>query len=199
MAAKKTPISNDDESKPPRDLKEYKRRVQKRIEEIKTDPDSEGWLKELYKVHADGFKGENDRIWETGKIIVPVSFAAFGAFAQLKDKGLLEVAVFGFGSTSLLLLWHLIARSHRHFQDAHRTWTEEIELVMHRDQKGSGTADAKTKTSNLETPKNKVGMPRIRRILLWTVGSAWVLIGLYVWQNPPRPDQEPSRLEGKLK
>ena len=152
----------------------------KRIHLSLRDKDDK-WLLELYRVHVDRFKIENDRIWQTGTIFVPLSFAAFGAYAQLESPNAFTVAALGIGSTALLWVWDLIANNHRHFQESHRTWMDAIEDVLSK--RPSGITAPRT-------PKNQWGLPSIRLGLMAGFSFLWFCLLLTTIFFPQRSQSE---------
>lgn len=127
--------------------------------------ESDDWLKELYKAHTDRFTKENDRIWETGKILLPLSlgaFAAYGAVPEPKGSQTIALALASFG---LLFIWHLIAACHRHFQDIHHSWLTAIERTLEIDAR---------------RPRDRLSLEWVRRGFLVGVAVLWLAL---LWQS----------------
>lgn len=126
---------------------------------------SDDWLKELYKAHTDRFKKENDRIWETGKILLPLSLGAFGGYAALNDPKASQILALALASSGLVYVWHLIATSHRHFQDIHQAWLNAIEKAL---------------GIYVGPPKDRLSLNWVRRFLLVGVVFIWLAL---LWQS----------------
>jgi hypothetical protein len=126
--------------------------------------ESDDWLKELYKAHTDRFMKENDRIWETGKILLPLSLGAFAAYGAVPEPKGSQIAL-ALASFGLLLIWHLIAACHRHFQDIHHSWLTAIERTLE---------------ISARRPRDRLSLEWVRRGFLVGVAVLWLAL---LWQS----------------
>lgn len=137
------------------------------------------WLKDLYKYRADAFKTENDRIWEIGRILLPISLGTFGVLGGIRRPSTLQVVLLASTSVGLLWVWNAVADGHRSFQQVHRTWMDEIEQAIGVEKRPEGEKGIKFQT--------------VRRGLLAVVLVAWGLLGLRIHAQADR-DSTPARL-----
>ncbi len=113
-----------------KDLKTVARAVLKEMRDSKIlDAQSYNmWLLQLHKHYTDRMLSDNERIWRTGAIFVPVALGAFGALVALKSPvSWWHILVLGLPSTLLLLLWLVIADNHRAFQQKSEACFQAIE------------------------------------------------------------------------
>ena len=108
-------------------LVEAKKVIAQLIESSTNQAETKNWLMELYKTLSSRFLADNNRIWSSGQIFIPVAFGAFAAFVSIKEPKWSHVLVLGLASTGLLALWALIADRHRAFQDQAAAWLTAIE------------------------------------------------------------------------
>jgi hypothetical protein len=85
------------------------------------------WLGRIYDSRVQRFVHDNDRIWSTGALLVPLSLAPFLALPGAKRLTDAEFVFLGLASTVLMLLWLLIAERHRQLQDRSLQWVDAIE------------------------------------------------------------------------
>jgi hypothetical protein len=52
------------------------------------DEDKSKWLQTLYTSYLNRMFSDNERIWRTGALFVPLSLSAFAAYANTKIQGL---------------------------------------------------------------------------------------------------------------
>ena len=98
---------------------------------LKSLPDrteKNSWLETMF-VKTDRFLAKNYKIWVTGRIFVPVAFAALAVWAGLKSKSYMETIALGSLSVLILTIWHIVARTHRRFQNTHAAWLDAIEEI----------------------------------------------------------------------
>ncbi|UOR06880.1 hypothetical protein MUN82_07205 [Hymenobacter aerilatus] len=82
------------------------------------------WVKKLYDSYTNRFINDNNKIWSTGNIFIPLSLA--GLF-KLHEMNQTETWLVGIGSVILMLFWVLVAESHRAFQNKAREVANQIE------------------------------------------------------------------------
>lgn len=92
------------------------------------DPDE--WLRTLYVVYAERMRADNERIWGTGSIFIPLAVAGFAAFVGIAKPQLWHVGVLGFASTALAVSWLFIAENHRAFQQNSEAWLVAIHELL---------------------------------------------------------------------
>lgn len=87
------------------------------IEKIRAEGENpHDWLKTLYKSFSDRMLSDNERIWRTGAILLPLSLSTFAAVVSIKDLHTWHIVVLGFTSSALIWSWLFIAENHRAFQ-----------------------------------------------------------------------------------
>lgn len=138
----------------------------KRLKELSEKPETSGWIETIYKSRSDRLISENDKIWTTGRIFIPISVGVFGVYATIDTPKLSQVSILATISISLLLIWQAISFVHKKFQTTHSDWLERIEKVVW-----------------LETPKKKetfleriIKLGRIRGLLIITIIIIWSII-----------------------
>jgi len=138
-------------------------------------------LEALLKHYTDRMLSDNERIWRTGALFVPISLAAFAAFAALKCPHWWHVLVLGLPSFGLMLAWIVIAENHRAFQQKSEAWIVAILQVLGLD----GPRQVKVKAGGREARVTRKGaIQNMRWYLLYGVTGMWTLIFLFVLLAP---------------
>lgn len=88
------------------------------------------WLPRIYEVRAARFLHDNDRIWSSGALLVPLSLAPFLALGNIRGLETAHFVVLGLASTTLIAFWFLISESHRRYQHASMTLMRQIEAYV---------------------------------------------------------------------
>jgi hypothetical protein len=109
-------------------VKGYLEEFSKSQEEKNQDPNQ--WLRTIYEHHSELFLANNNKIWTTASVLIPLSLAGFVAIASLDDLDLYHVQVLMFASISLILIWLVIAENHRAFQQKDEAWLVAIERII---------------------------------------------------------------------
>jgi hypothetical protein len=91
---------------------------------------SDEWLRTLYERYTDRFIHDNNRIWTTGSIMIPISLAAFGALPMIACPKLIHLVILGLASVTLIVSWLVIAENHRAFQEKSMAWIAAIERAI---------------------------------------------------------------------
>jgi hypothetical protein len=112
---------NQNETITPRDA------IERFVDGTKDADETKEWIKELYKSLNARFLSDNNRIWSSAAVFVPVAFAAFAALVNIKQPTWHHALVLGIASTGLLAYWASIADRHREFQDQVVDWLIAIE------------------------------------------------------------------------
>lgn len=120
--------------------------------------DPTDWLKTLYNSFSNRMLSDNERIWRTGAIFVPLSLSAFAALVSMSNLDSWKVLTLGLASSALLWCWLFIAENHRAFQQKSEAWLVAIQ-----------------ETIGLE----KVGGPKVRgnklnQILIFGAAIQWM-------------------------
>lgn len=146
----------------------------KMIEDQQKDgKDSNSWLQILYENYSRRFLSDNDRIWGTGSILIPLSLAGFAAVVGLEDLGWPHVAILMFASTTVMLIWLVIAENHRAFQQKSQAWLVAIERTIKLE--GVGAPEVKGNVLNrLLTGKGAV--QKMRWYLFFAVILGWIAV-----------------------
>lgn len=132
--------------------------------------DPNDWLQTLYENYERRFLSDNNVIWSTGAILIPLSLAGFGAVLGRDQVHWTSVAVFLFASSLLMLIWNLIADTHRAFQEKSEAWLVAIERTI----KLESVSDVKIfERGSASRLTRLVPLRRIRWTLLWVVLAGW--------------------------
>lgn len=84
------------------------------------------WLRALYGHFGERMRSDNERIWSTGEIFVPISLSGFAALLAIDEPAIWKTSILALGSSFLLLLWLFLAESHRSFQRKSEAWLVAI-------------------------------------------------------------------------
>lgn len=82
------------------------------------------WLKTLYLRYAEKFARDNERIWTTAAIFIPLSLSGL---AFLKDASFIRIVLLAIGSIKLMEFWVNIAENHRAFQNKSQAILKAVE------------------------------------------------------------------------
>ena len=121
---------------PPRDrFREEVDRIKEKLGEMmeaerKAKRDPNLWLRVLYSSYLSQMLSDNDNIWKTGAIFVPLSLAGFAAFVSLETPTLLQTFVLMFASFGLMVSWLIVAENHRAFQQKCNAWLVAIQEII---------------------------------------------------------------------
>jgi hypothetical protein len=99
-------------------------------EREKNGRDSDEWLRTLYSTYAERMRSDNERIWGTGSILLPLAAAGFAAFVAIDKPQLWHAIVLGIASSALAWCWLFIAENHRSFQQKSEAWLVAIQEVL---------------------------------------------------------------------
>jgi hypothetical protein len=147
----------------------------------------------LYTQYSAKFINDNNKIWATGTIFIPLSLAGL---LYLKDMTLYNTCLLGIGSFALMLLWVLVEESHRAFQNKSQAVTEAIERHIGLDFK-------RFSGPKLNYPQwldwYFCKVRSLRWLMLVAVFSFWVAAAIGKWKFSPvtSPAAEPSAKEAK--
>ncbi|MBE9584029.1 hypothetical protein IM792_06170 [Mucilaginibacter sp. JRF] len=86
------------------------------------------WLRQLHSHYSEKFLQDNNRIWSTASILIPLSLAGL---ATVKDAPPLSVIPIALASISLMLFWVIFAEHHRAFQNRSSAYIQAIERHIH--------------------------------------------------------------------
>lgn len=128
---------------------------------------ADDWLMKIYDARLQRFLHDNDRIWSSGSLLVPLSLAPFLALASIESPELAHLIVLGTASTMLVAFWLLIAESHRSYQERSLEWIEEIE----------GKVGVRPRD---EAPSRRFPARQARRGFVVAVPLLWVIAAV-VW------------------
>lgn len=82
-----------------------------------SDANSQEWLRAIYQNRAARFASDNDAIWKTGAVMIPVSLGAFIVPMQVNLHSVWQELVLAIASIGLMFLWLMISVNLRAFQD----------------------------------------------------------------------------------
>lgn len=85
--------------------------------DVKSIEFADAWMAKLFDAYQEQKVADNKRIWEIGKIFVPISLGPFViALDQTKRLGIPDLWICAGISVSLYFFWLLFAERHRNFQ-----------------------------------------------------------------------------------
>ena len=102
-----------------------RKRIRKLLAESPDAADTR--LQVLYKQYTKRFLSDNNRIWTTGSILLPLSLGPFVALASSDCVSTTQQLVLAGVSVSLVLGWNVFAEKHRAFQTMSFAWLTAIE------------------------------------------------------------------------
>ena len=150
------------------------------------EADSFKMLESLLKHHTDRMLSDNERIWRTGALFIPISLAAFAALTAIKCLQVWQILVLGGPSIALMLAWVIVAENHRAFQQRSEAWVIAIQNAMGLETPLLTKLDGGGREASVS---GKRTIQKVRWGLLYFVVIAWllILIGACVsWLYQPR-------------
>ncbi len=88
------------------------------------------FLLSLYSEYNSRFLSDNNRIWDTGKILLPFSLAGIAAIANATDPSFLTKFIIALASIAIIICWLISAENHRAFQNKSMTAMIIIENAL---------------------------------------------------------------------
>ena len=125
------------------------------------------WLRALYAAYTERFLSDNNRIWSTGAIMIPLSLAPFAILPAITKLQDIHFWVLSLASITVYLAWLVIADGHRQFQDKSVAWIAAIEQSI-----GIDAGSPKVGTYWLTTV---VTIRRMRIAILFELIIGWVV------------------------
>jgi hypothetical protein len=113
-------------------IEKFKLEVQNELTRVYGNPSNLnsnqiGVVQLLYTKYFDRFVNDNNRIWYTGNLFIPLSLAGLIGIGPLS---LTPTIILGVSSIFLMLCWVLVAENHRAFQTRAQVVTEAIESYL---------------------------------------------------------------------
>jgi hypothetical protein len=105
------------------------------LKRLRQEAEGEKWLQTLYTAYLQRFLSDNNRIWVTGQLLVPLSVAPLAVVATLKSPPVVSVLLLAACSVPLVWFWIVIAESHRSFQEIAHEWLSAIEETLEVDRR----------------------------------------------------------------
>ncbi len=131
------------------------------------------WLRALYTAYAERMRSDNERIWSTGAIFVPLALSAFAALLAVETPALWKTTVLAGGSCALLVLWLFIAEDHRSFQQQSEAWMVAILEVAGLEKVGGEKLKGNALNRALTC---KGAIQKTRWFLVGAVLVAWIVV-----------------------
>ena len=138
------------------------------------DPQKDEWLRKLYECYKDRFLSDNDRIWKTGSIMIPLSFAPLAILPSIESPETVHYVILGIASFLIYAIWLIIADNHRAFQNKSMAWIIAIEQSVNL----VNTGEAKLGKSRFT---EVITVKRMRYGVLIVLGILWVIAWIW-WQ-----------------
>ncbi|WP_456506294.1 hypothetical protein [Arthrobacter sp. UYCu723] len=83
----------------------------------------------IYSAKSQLFLSDNNRIWTTGAIIIPLAFGAVAALWTIKDVTSAQRVGSGLAGFGLLLFWNFFADRQRILQKRSEAWLKAIDSI----------------------------------------------------------------------
>jgi hypothetical protein len=146
-------------------------------ERAKRGLDSDAWLLALHEHYSEQMRADNERIWTTGSILLPLSISAFAALVSIDELTRWKAFVLACGSIALIWVWLFIAENHRAFQQKSDAWLVAIKHHI-------GIKD----TSPIKTYGNwmnnaltfRGAIQKMRWGIAFAITLAWLIVWIYV-------------------
>ena len=88
------------------------------------------WLRMLYGSYNQRYSNDGDRIWVTGAVMIPLSLGCFIALTQDRQVSGQHLLLLAVVSLALIVVWLIVAETHRRLQQESRAWLKAIEAVL---------------------------------------------------------------------
>lgn len=184
MSISEVGASPSQETQPPKD---FKQRIKDELKKgiggpIPQSPNTEHaeWVRLLYTQYTTQFLSDNNRIWTTATIFLPLSLAGL---VKLSDLGLYDTALLGAGSSLLAWFWLVIADHHRSFQTTSKDMTKAIEEHI-----GFVFPEQKAMRTWLMNLKPLYTVQKVRYLMYYCIVSIWLFaIGGKVYHRISSP------------
>ena len=92
------------------------------------------WLRMLYSSHNQRYSNDGDRIWVTGAVMIPLLLGCFIALTQDRQVSTEHLLLLAVVSLALIVVWLIVAETHRRLQQESRAWLKAIESVLGMDE-----------------------------------------------------------------
>lgn len=123
----------------------------------------------LYQQYTARFLSDNNRIWLTGSIMIPLALSAFALVPTVQHPTFLRLLPVAIVSVTILLVWNAISEHHRQFQDKSMAWILAIEELLI--ERGGGSHPGLVKIGRFA-----LSIRAWRWLLLVVVAIAWLLV-----------------------
>ena len=141
-------------------------------EEIKKMANNDEWLRKIYACYTERFLSDNCRIWKTGSIMIPLSFAPLAILPSIGRPHLIHCVILGLASIAIYIVWLLIADNHRAFQKKSISWITAIENTINLVNIGGSTVGEYILTKFITVRWMRNGI-FIMLVLLWFIAALW--------------------------
>jgi hypothetical protein len=143
-----------------------------------TPSDCAAGLERAHEKYTQLYLSDNNRIWSTAAIMVPLSLGAFVVLASMDKPTIVQVIVLALASWLLMAVWFIIADNHRAFQEVSLERTRQIEELwgMRRQPRNKEKGRGLFGFIGLVGPG---GVRRMRKWLLWLVAIGWLAVLLW--------------------
>ena len=141
------------------------------------DEHRDEWLRMLYGNYNQRYSNDGDRIWVTGAVMIPLSLGCFIALTQDKEVTSQHLLLLAVVSLALIVVWLIVAETHRRLQQESKAWLKAIESVL-------GMDDMDPMKIEERSGRELVPFARIVKYMTWGLLAievvAWLLV-LLTW------------------
>jgi hypothetical protein len=160
--------------------------------------DGDDWLRALYAAYLQQFLSDNNRIWTTGQLMVPLALSPLALLVSIPDSlcSGIKIVVLAMPSIALIWFWLVIAENHRALQEKSRHWLDAIERLLDVQIPGGPKARGAL-----------VQAGRIRQVRWWLASAitiAWLALFVLsftpqckAWMPPQSPATKTTTAPGK--
>lgn len=133
----------------------------------------------LHSSYVQRYLADNERIWSTASLLVPLALAAFPLLVTLDEPSWRQSVVFGAASISVMYLWLAIANAHKAYQNRSYHVIRAIESLLI-----GGAKETTIRTAlNIASPDPIVTASGARwGLMIGTVGG-WAVLTILLYRG----------------
>lgn len=135
-------------------------------------PEYHKWLENLYNHYVQQFISDNNRIWTTGSIMIPLSFSPFAIFPSANSLHFIYTILLAIASISIYFAWLVLADNHKAFQNKSLHWIIAIQKTIGINKIGKNKINGSELTDHINVHK-------MRYLLLKMLLAGWCIAIFY--------------------